>query len=221
MGQGARASKPSERCCTKLCAMSPGKTKRELSIAFVVLALSCGGRAESQGSTGSGGSNAAGGVAGSSSSAAGAPGVGPIDTAGLPTELPLVCPDEVAVPKLKLPCKIGGSLLGGVEGPESVNVLECYDSSGTTAFSTVIPFGKLPTLLNQPLQMPFAALPAPPPEGTLKLSGTVTFSKVDPVGRAFVALLVGGSVSYVGSNGETVTCKIPDTPFWAVQGQFI
>ena len=197
---------------------------------FLVLALGCGGRAEDQGragtagapSTGGAGYSAGGssiGVAGSSAGGS-TPGVGPIDATGLPTELPMDCAGATAPPRLALPCKIGGSLTGA-EGPGSYNVVECYDLSGKTAYSSVIPFGSLPMRLNQPVQIPFASLPPPPGSQDVILSGTAVFSQVDPVGRAFVARLIGGTITWAAPGNATITCTIPDTPFWAVQGGFL
>ena len=203
--------------------MSKGTTNRASWTAFVLLALGCGGRAENQGSAGVGGSDAASGspgVAVAGSSAGGTPGVGPIDATGLPTQLPTDCPDMTPPPQLALPCKVGMSLTSG-NGPGSISVLECYDLAGETAppsspappvLSTTIPFGALPTMLNQPVQIPFASLPQVLPSGPVYgLTGTVIFTQVDPVGRAFVARLTGGKLA---------GCTIPDTPFWAVKGDF-
>ena len=156
-------------------------------------------------------------VAGSSNAVAGTPGVGPIDATGLPMELPIDCPGTTSPPRLALPCKVGTSL-NGAEGPGSYNVLECYDLVGGTALASVIPFGNLPTMLNQPVQL--ASFP-PAPSGGLKLSGTAIFSQVDPVGRAFVARLMGGTIPWTGPNNVTVTCTVPDAPFWALRGDFL
>jgi hypothetical protein len=166
-----------------------------------VLAVGCGGRAENQGS----GSAAAAGSpsidVGSVAGSSGTPGIGPIDTSGLPTELPTDCPGITPPPQLALPCKVGISLTSG-DGPGSINVLECYDLTGETAppsspdrplLSTTIPFGSLPTMLNQPFQIPFALPQAPPSGEVLELTGTVIFSQVDPVGRAFIARLTGAN----------------------------
>jgi hypothetical protein len=187
-------------------------------MAFVLLALGCGGRAENQVSAGVGGSDAASGspgIAAAGSSAAGAPnihdeisdrtpapGVGPVDSTGLPTQLPSDCPGMTSPPQLALPCKVGG-LLGGD------NILECYDLAGNTALSVFIPFGNLVNMLNQPVQL--ASFPPVPPPGSGGLTGTVVFTQVDPIGRAFVARLTGGKLD---------GCTIPDTPFWAVKGDF-
>jgi len=125
------------------------------------------------------------------------------------------CPGGAAAtaspPQLVLPCKVGGPLGGE-------NVLECYDLAGETAaangrdqpvLSIFIPFGSLATMLNQPIQLSsFPPVPAPDNVG---LTGTVVFTQVDPAGRAFVARLTGGKIG---------DCTIPDTPFWAVKGDF-
>jgi hypothetical protein len=205
-------------------------TNRASWTAFVLFALGCGGRAESQGSASAGSSDTASGspgIAVAGSSAAGAPsihdeigyvGVGPIDPTGLPTQLPIECPGMTSPPQLALPCKVGGPLNGGPDGPGSYNVLECYDLADETAapsgqdpavLAVIIPFGQLPTMLNQPIQLS-SFLPAPP-TGHGGLTGTVVFTQVDPVGRAFVARLIGGAID---------SCPIPDTPFWAVKGDF-
>ena len=211
--------------------MTKGTTNRASSTAFVLLALGCGGRAENQVSAGAGGSDAASGapsiaVAGSGAGgspsvevggAAGAgaggspPAVGPIDTTGLPTELPIDCAGVTSPPHLALPCKIGGPIGGG-------SVLECYAPGGETAvpngqdrpvLSILIPFASLPTMLNRPIQL--SSFPPGPPPGSDGLTGTVVFTQVDPVGRAFVGRLIGGKLD---------GCTIPITPFWAVKGNF-
>jgi hypothetical protein len=117
-------------------------------------------------------------------------------------------------PQLALPCKVGGSLNGGPDGPGSYNVLECYTLADETAaqdrpaLAMIIPFGNLPTMLNRPFQL---ATFVPAPGGGVKLTGTVVFTQVDLVGRAFVGRLIGGAVD---------GCAVPDTPFWAVKGDF-
>jgi hypothetical protein len=203
--------------CAKLAIMIKGTNKASWT-AFVLLALGCGGRAENQVSASAGGSDAASGspgiaVAGSSAAGAAsvvvvseggaAPGVGPIDATGLPAELPMACPGTTFSPQLALPCKVGGPLGGD-------NVLECYDLAGKTALSVLIPFGTLANMLNRPVQL--ASFPPVPPPGSGGLTGTVVFTQVDPVGRAFVAQLIGGKLG---------DCTIPATPFWAVAGDFI
>jgi hypothetical protein len=75
--------------------------------------------------------------------------------------------------------------------------------------AVVIPFGNLANMLNRPVQLA-SFLPAPP-TGSGGLTGTLVFTQVDPVGRSFVAQLIGGKLG---------DCTIPATPFWAVKGDF-
>jgi hypothetical protein len=211
--------------------MIKGTTKRASRMAFVVLALGCGGKAETLVSASVGGSDAASGAAGvavAGSSAAGAPtihdeigriggapaigdgtpGVGPINPSGLPTQLPVDCPGMAPPPQIALPCKVGMSAT-------TYNPLECYNLVGNPVFSFVFPFASLSTMLNQPIQLA-SFFPGPP--GNI-VSGTLVFSQIDPVGRAFVARLTGGTISWT-ANEEPITCTIPDAPFWAVAGNF-
>jgi len=86
--------------------MIKGTTNGASWAAFVLLALGCGGRAENQVKAGVGGGESGGtpGIAIAGLSAGGsAPGVGPIDPAGLPTQLPIDCPGMTSPPQLALP----------------------------------------------------------------------------------------------------------------------
>jgi hypothetical protein len=206
--------------------MSQWTTHRASWMAFVLLAAGCGGRAENQVSGGGGGAGAASGAASiavAGSSAGGTPpGIGPIDTTGLPTELPMDCVGPMSPPRLVLPCKVGTG---------AANVLECYDSGGATALTSVLLLSTLYTRLNQPVEIPSASFPSEPLYGGVTvdgvryrgvLHGTAVFSQLDPAGRAFVATLSGGRITWTAINDQTLTftCTIPSTPFWAVAGNF-
>ena len=132
------------------------------------------------------------------------------------------CVGPMSPPRLALPCKVGMSL--------GANVLECYDLGGGTALTSFILFSA--NLLNQPVQIPSALFPSEEPsyggvtvDGVRYrgvLHGTAVFSQLDPAGRAFVATLTGGRITWTGIDDQTLTltCTIPDTPFWAVKGDF-
>ena len=134
------------------------------------------------------------------------------------------CIGPMSRPPLALPCKVGISR----GGP---NVLECYDSGGGTALTSFIILQELEATLNQPVEIPFASFPVPPYGGVTVdgvryrgvLHGTAVFSQIDPIGRAFVATLTGGRITWTGINDQTLafTCTIPSTPFWAVAGNFL
>jgi hypothetical protein len=213
---GFRRRKPVAGHRAILAAMIKGTTKRASWTAFVLLAMGCGGRAENQVSAGAGRSDATSGspgIAVAGSSAGGTPGVGPIDPTGSPTQLGIDCHSVTSPPSLALPCKVGL--------PIGDNVLECYDLAGRTALQSFIPFGELATMLNQPVQFPFVSLPPPPGSENLSLSGTLVFTQVDPVGRAFVAIFNQAEFTWAGPDNETFSCALsPGSRFWAVAGDF-
>jgi len=125
-------------------------------------------------------------------------------------------------PRLALPCKLGGPLGGA-------NVLECYDLSGGTALTTMIPFAELEPMLNQPIE--FASFQGPnygavTVDGVQYrgvLQGVMVVSQIDPPARAFVATLTAARIKWTGIKDPslTFTCAVPDTPIWAVKGDFI
>ena len=130
------------------------------------------------------------------------------------------CVGPMSPPRLALPCKVG-------TGP--LSVIECYDSGGGTALTTDVLSSTLCPLLNQPVEIPSASFPPEPSYGGVTvdgvryrgvLQGTAVFSQLD--GRAFVATLTGGRITWTGINDQTLTftCTIPSTPFWAVKGNF-
>ena len=151
------------------------------------------------------------------------PGVGPIDTTGLPTELPMDCVGPMSPPRLALPCKVG-------MGP--ANFLECYDLGGGTALASITLLPTLYKMLNQPVEIPSSVFSSGPTYGEVTvdgvrykgaLHGTAVFSQFDPSMRAFVATLTDGRIIWTAINDQTLTftCTIPTTPFWAVGGNFL
>lgn len=199
--------------------MTSGPKSRACSVFFVLLALSCGGRAGGDEAAGGSASVATAGAAGIGSAAGGTPGVGPIDTTGLPDELPTArCVGVTAPPRLRMPCKVG-------QGP--LFALECYDFSGATALSDILPLSQLTQMLNQPIKLPFAhnlEHAGSNVDGVFysaELSGTAVFTAIDPGNRAFVARLSGGQVTWTGPDNQVFSCAIADTPFWGVKGDFL
>jgi hypothetical protein len=73
-------------------------------------------------------------------------------------------------------------------------------------------------------------LPSPPlSPGTINLQGesarvsavmgSLTFSRVDPSGRAFIGAF-SGAVVWTGASGSQTTCQV-DGPFWGAPGGFL
>jgi hypothetical protein len=50
------------------------------------------------------------------------------------------------------------------------------------------------------------------------VTGALTFLRVDPTNRAFVARFIG-AVTWIESSGATFHCKM-DTPIWGAPGPF-
>jgi hypothetical protein len=185
--------------------------------------LPAGGRA---------GESATGGQAGdgADAAAAGKPGVGPIDATDLPQELALVCDGPYPSLAIALPCRVGLNLQGPGGAGAGVHATECRltRASDQTAIAFLLPLANLPTLLNQPVDIPFEASAVPVPGADLggerfggALSGVATFSQVSLNDRAFVAELRQAHVSWSGDHGTTFSCEVAEGPFWAVAGDFL
>ena len=170
------------------------------------------------------GDNAAGG------DSASPPGVGPINASEQPSSLPMTCAGREAL-AFKLPCLVGMNITGHTDEP-GYHVVECQlaGQPDQTAVSFIISLPQLPALLNEPVSIPFANVPPAPPglgvpldgenfAGTL--SGVATFTQVDVDGRAFVARLEQGHVTWNGSRGGNFACNTIDGTFWAVAGWFV
>lgn len=154
-------------------------------------------------------------------------GLGPFDEAAQPTRLQLACGSERPALNLALPCHVGLNLNGKDE--PGYHVVECNlaDTSGT-AVSFVLPLVELPSHLREPMQLPLAFAP---PTGTGasigdehfvgELRGTVTFSRLDLPGRAFVADLHGAHVDWSGDQGTEFECGMAHGTIWGVARQFL
>lgn len=173
--------------------------------------------------------NSAGAAAGGAEAAP--PGVGPIDADGQPDALPMNCEERTESLAFKLPCLLGQNLSGQSDQP-GYHVVECELAGmpAQTAVSFIVPLERLPELLNQPVNIPFDGIPGPPPSLGVALdaehfvgalSGIVTFTQVDVGGRAFVAHLEQGHVTWTGDQGTSFACSTLDGPFWAVAGSFL
>jgi hypothetical protein len=206
-----------------------------------VLIVACGGRAHapeteaSGGGAGSAGAStaSAGALDAAGTTSAGAPGVGPIDTTNLATEFPdPSCAGPLASLHLALPCKVGMRLAGAAEG--GFAVVECYDMSGRTALNFSIELGGAARSIGRSLTLPFDSLDGTPllrlppiaievdgVQYTGILKGSLTFEQVDPAGRAFVAYLARGYVTWTDPTEKETNCELDPMRLWATAGDFI
>jgi hypothetical protein len=150
----------------------------------------------------------------------------PIDASGAPSELVFTCEGTPARVAVQLPCKVGYGLSGhDIPGQPAAgsNVTECELSGypGRVVFSLTIPLGALPGLLNRPLQIPGDFGPPEPAvvPGLELLEGTLVFSQVDPIARAFVGRL--HDVKAAWGADPMVACSLQDATIWAVPGRFL
>lgn len=158
------------------------------------------------------------------------PGVGPIDVAAQPPDLPMACANHEETLALELPCLVGSNL-GGNPNVAGFHAVECKlagDPSGV-AISFTLPLSEIPERLGQPLQFPFEGATPVPSLGTMigaerfagTLSGVITFTQVDLESRAFVASLEDGKIDWAGDAGSSFSCSTLDGPLWAVAGNFL
>lgn len=164
------------------------------------------------------------------SPAAPPPGVGPIDVAAQPADLPMACADREETLALELPCLVGSNLAGNPSAA-GFHAVECKlagDPSGV-AIAFTLPLSTLPEHLGEPLLFPMDGASALPSLGTIigaerfagTLTGVVTFTQVDLDSRAFVASLEDGKIDWAGDAGSSFSCSTLDGPLWAVAGNFL
>jgi hypothetical protein len=170
--------------------------------------------------------------------AEGSPGVGPFDASDLAAALVMTCDGAAPTVSLTLPCLLGLNL-DLTATPAGYNVLACQLAQSPDAplgvLSLIVPLVNLPAMLNEPVILPFANVPGPPPSPTgdggliaaypgehfsATLSGTAVFSAVDPDGRAFVAHLQQATFVWTGDRGDQFSCTVSNGPFWAAPGGF-
>ena len=53
------------------------------------------------------------------------------------------------------------------------------------------------------------------------LNGSLTFERVDPAGRGFVAFLTRAFISWTDPQGNTTDCDFDPMRLWATAGNFI
>ncbi len=179
-------------------------------------------------------SSGAGGAAsdGAGGSAPNEPGPSPIDTAGLPSSLPMRCPDLGVTLGIRLPCDVGMNLEFSSE--PGYHAFECGPPPGVTNYfpmAFILPLKDVPMWLGHTVALPFADVPELPyrkPDLELngeefegELRGTLTFQQVDLENRAVVAQLDDGVVVWTSKSGARVECSIEPGRLWGVAAGFL
>jgi hypothetical protein len=175
------------------------------------------------GETGVAGASGAAGTAGVVG--APAPAVGLIDLTQAPPTFSMTCDNGVGSITFVNPCLVGW-VAGGDQNPMSPGLHEVECTVATPAGNVGWSF----EVMFPSLQNPQTILPLTPTASGVDLgngqqarismvTGALTFSRVDPTNRAFVARFIG-SVTWTEPSGATFQCKM-DTPVWGAPGSFI
>ena len=183
----------------------------------------CGGRQNLDPPADDGGTGA-GGAAGSAL-------FGPVDLTQAPAEVPMTCDHGIGSVAFVNPCEVGMNLFGPTATTPGENETECHFAGpgAQVVWSFLLPLDKIVMDPGTPLQVP-GDLRQVPAEGTsvqlggqaatvASVAGVVTFSRVDPAGRAFIGHLTG-TITWNGSVDPTITCAV-DAPFWGEPGEFL
>jgi hypothetical protein len=195
-----------------------------IGAAFVVLGallgVGCGGRqglspAEDAGAAGTTGATGAT--------------IGPVDLAQAPSELTMTCDHGIGTLGFLNPCLVGQNLAGNQSSP-GFSETECQlaGQGHPVVWSFLLPLMSLAEDPNQSLTAPAQLTMTPTGRQTVALGdgeglisevdGTLTFSRIDPTGRAFIGNFQG-TVTWTTPTG-TFTCAV-DGPLWGAPGQFL
>jgi hypothetical protein len=192
-------------------------------LVFGATLAACGGRQNLDPPDDDGGTGAGG--------AAGSPLLGPVDFSQAPTQIPMTCDHGIGAVAFVNPCEVGMNLFGEGATTPGADETECHfaGQGAPIVWSFVLPLYKIAMNPGAPLQIPddVPSVPAENPLAELggqeasvaSVSGVLTFSRVDPTGRAFIGHL-RGTVTWNGSVDATITCVV-DAPFWGAPGEFL
>jgi hypothetical protein len=157
--------------------------------------------------------------------------IGPVDLTQAPPTLPMTCDSGVGMLAFDNPCLVGMNVAGDPSKP-GFHEVECRLTAAghPIAWAFLLPLAQLAATPDEPLVLPTDA-PMTPSSGqlvdvagllkarVLGVAGTVTFSRIDPEGRAFSARLQG-TITWVMLGGSMFTCAV-DAPFWGAPGSFL
>ena len=152
--------------------------------------------------------------------------IGTVDLGHAPSELAMTCDHGVGRIAFDNPCLVGQNL-NGVSSSPGVHEVECtlQASSHPVAWTFLLILANPAASLRLPDQVPRGSPTGMPftidgrRAGISGVSGTLSFSRVDPANRAFVAQLTGTMI-WTDSSGATFSCAVDD-PLWGAPGNFL
>jgi hypothetical protein len=156
--------------------------------------------------------------------------IGPVDLTKAPPTLPITCDKCSGALAFEMPCLVGMSILPDRSQP-GYHVTECRmaQSGSPLVWQFLLPLAELARNPGMIVRFP-EDTPSPPRSSDTidiggeraqisTINGSLTFSRVDPSGRAFAGA-ISGTVVWRTSSGAETTCQI-DGPFWGAPGDFI
>jgi len=155
--------------------------------------------------------------------------IGPVDLTQAPPTLPMTCDSGEGTISFDNPCLVGMNVAGDPATP-GFHEVECrFTAAGhPIAWAFLLPLAQVAAAPDEPLVLPDGALMTPSSgqlvvvngkqARVLNVEGTVRFFRIDPVGRAFSALLQG-TITWVIPTSSMFTCTV-DAPFWGAPGNF-
>jgi hypothetical protein len=180
--------------------------------AALVGAIGCGGRQillEPPDDGGAGGSGAPA-----------LPETGAVDVSQAPPQLSMSCDQGVGTIAIVDPCLVG-HVLGANASEAGPHAVECRLATPSRpllwSFLVILPTHQNPIVVSPVLGNPPVSVGGRQ-ASVSKITGSITFSRVDPSNRAFIARF-SGVIIWTDASGATFSCTI-DGPLWGAPGGF-
>lgn len=157
--------------------------------------------------------------------------VGPVDLTLAPASVAMTCDGAAGTVTLVQPCLVGMDLRAAGEMVPGIHAVECRlaDGAHPLAWSFLLPMAMVAHDPGHVLQIPGESPTVPNLADSITLgsvqaklttvTGGVTFSRVDPVGRAFAATIDAKAV-WKPTSGPDITCDLRG-PLWGAPGDFL
>jgi hypothetical protein len=155
--------------------------------------------------------------------------IGPVDLTKAPATLEMTCGGGVGAVTIEQPCLVGFNLAGDQVAP-GVHATECRlaSSERPLVWTFLLPLAQIARDPGVPLHLPSGAATVNDGEvpvaldgqqaTVLRVTGDLSFSRVDPEVRAFAGTL-DGTVTWKTASGAQIDCTV-DGPFWGAPGLF-
>ena len=154
--------------------------------------------------------------------------IGTVDLSEAPSTLPTTCDHGIGSVTFDDPCLVGVNLANTDPTSIGLHAVECHleASAHPVAWSFTLPLARVVASPDATYAFPTDLMRVPEgqvdvggqPATVSSVSGTMTFSRVDPTMRSFAAHLTG-TILWTGADGTTFQCVV-DAPLWGAPGTF-